>query len=197
MTDHDEPSTVVRVGPDHRDLYLIIIGIVLGVLLGPAVLGRVSPQMYGKMFRGGMPEQRAVEQYEQDLETTRARIIESDATEGVALEEFNARPREDQIRLVAELQKARQDFRQVLVGRNVAIVLAVLALMLVETLLDPSQLGLRSRLATARYALLAVWLALMLAAPTQFATVPVTFLVGLVVMALVAALLPMGRRAST
>lgn len=190
----DDVPQVPRVGPDHRDLYLIVVGIVLGVLLGPAVMGRVSPATYNKLFRGGVSEQLAIQKYDSEQEKLRERLSNSGATEGVALEEFNARPRDERIVLLANLQKAQQAHRSGMMGRNVAIILALLALMLVETLVDPSQLAIRGRLATARYALLAIWLALMLAAPSQFLAVPRTFLAGLVIMALVAALVPMGRR---
>ena len=39
-------------GPDHRDLYLIVVGVLLGVLLGPGVLGRFAPNVYDRIFVG-------------------------------------------------------------------------------------------------------------------------------------------------
>ena len=38
--------------PDQRHLYMLVAGVLLGVLLGPAVLGRLSPQLYDQMFLG-------------------------------------------------------------------------------------------------------------------------------------------------
>lgn len=38
--------------PDQRHLYMLVAGVVLGVLLGPAVLGRLAPEVYDPLFVG-------------------------------------------------------------------------------------------------------------------------------------------------
>ena len=38
--------------PDQRHLYMLVAGVLLGVLLGPAVLGRIAPEIYDPMFLG-------------------------------------------------------------------------------------------------------------------------------------------------
>jgi hypothetical protein len=38
--------------PDQRHLYMLVAGVMLGVLLGPAVLGRLAPSVYDTMFLG-------------------------------------------------------------------------------------------------------------------------------------------------
>ncbi len=38
--------------PDQRHLYMLVAGVLLGVLLGPAVLGRLSAPLYDQMFLG-------------------------------------------------------------------------------------------------------------------------------------------------
>lgn len=38
--------------PDHRAIYMLLAGIVLGIVLGPALLGRVMPEVYQRIFVG-------------------------------------------------------------------------------------------------------------------------------------------------
>ncbi|MEM6256951.1 MAG: hypothetical protein AAGI37_01395 [Planctomycetota bacterium] len=38
--------------PDQRHLYMLVAGVLIGVLMGPAVLGRVSAPLYDQLFTG-------------------------------------------------------------------------------------------------------------------------------------------------
>ena len=74
----------------------------------------------------------------------------------------------------------------------VACVLAVVFLMILETLPAATSIGARSRLATARYAVTALLLALMLAQPWWFGGVSASFLLLIVIAGLAAVMVPLG-----
>lgn len=185
-------------GPDHRDLYLIVVGVLLGVLLGPGVLGRFAPAVYDRIFVGRESVRLITDEMQRlqaETLTTAERIQASGASEE-ALVEALAPGREKaaalQERLIAVVEAERASRR----GRVTAIILTLVAIMVIETLVQPTGATLRGRLATARYALIALWLAFLLAQPHLLREIPIAFLIGLIAVALVAALTPLARRAS-
>ncbi len=66
--------------PDQRHLYMLVAGVLLGVLLGPAVLARLAPQAYDTMFLGSgdlsqlEQAQAELELFLTDEDTRQARI---------------------------------------------------------------------------------------------------------------------------
>ncbi len=180
-----------RLGPDHRDLYLLIVGIVLGILLGPAVLGRVSNGLYQKLMVAGAAQQQALDQFDSDT-VTKLKNLASTGVTPVAVDELARKRKAERKPLEQALQGAQ--FTQE--ARNAAVLLAILALMVFEAMLDPASIrGLarwRGQLATARYALMALWLALLLADPTALEHVNILFVVLLVALGLGVALAPLG-----
>ncbi len=53
MADPNDPEPVALWPlPDQRHLYMIVAGILLGVLLSPAALGRLAPDVYDRVFIG-------------------------------------------------------------------------------------------------------------------------------------------------
>lgn len=48
----DSPRLTLWPLPDQRHLYMLVAGVVLGLLLGPTVLGRFAPQQYDQLFDG-------------------------------------------------------------------------------------------------------------------------------------------------
>jgi len=49
-------DTDLHMGPNHWDLYILVGGIALGLLLSPWVLGRVSPVRHDRLFYGGVQQ---------------------------------------------------------------------------------------------------------------------------------------------
>lgn len=188
MTTSPEPSGLP--GPNHRDLYLIIAGIVVGLLLGPGVLGKLAPTAYDRLFVGAA----AIEKEQREIEAQLTRQIEgivaAGASEAAVQEKLKEADRRQAV-LRQELENARQQR----VGWSAGTVLAILIVMIIETLIDPRNLSLRARLATARYGLIALWLALLLAQPSMGRSLPLLFAGLLAAIALLAALLPLGNSA--
>jgi hypothetical protein len=183
------PENILLPGPDHRDLYLVIAGILLGVLLGPAVLGRVSPATYDKLFVGAA----AIQEERQALDTQLQRDIQRLAATGVSETAIQEKIQAAQAKQ-GEFQKQIEQAREGRAGRAAGIVVVLLIVMILETLVDPRNLWLRARLATARYGLIAIWLALLLAQPALIRALPLPFIALLTAIALVVALVPLGKR---
>lgn len=185
--------------PDLGGLYLLVTGIVLGVLMGPAALGRLAPSAYEDAFVGGAD-------ITQQLNDSRAKIekqlnaLEDIGATDAAIPEQALQAQQQEVVLLAQLQKAQQDHLASLTGWTTALMLAVIAVMMIESLMSPDTnasgtfevspaLG---RLVTARYALCALWIAIMLAQPKLLAQLPIVFAGLLIVVSLAAALVPLG-----
>ncbi len=210
LRNHDEPTAdmptdrpaVVSPFPDVGGVYLLVAGIVLGVLLGPAVFGRLAPSVYEEVFLGGGPiaQQLADEQAETDRQL---QLLEQTGVTEVALTEQLAGREQAMVLLRAQLEEARRQRLGELKGLAGALMLALIGIMLIESLLGPDlsakgpvrvnpALG---RLITARYALAALWIALVLARPALLKQLPIGFVALLIVVALAAALVPLGKKA--
>lgn len=185
----------------HRDLYLLVVGVLLGVLLSPAVLGRLSPQTHEYMFRGGGQVTARVQAKMTELNAELARL-EASGVSDVALREH-----EDQARVEILPLQLRQAVEWVerdrtLTGWMTALIVATLIIMVIESLVTPRPVTADApravvpaavgRLITVRYAMLALWIALALARPTSLSSLPVVFTVLLVAVALAAAFVPLG-----
>lgn len=188
--------------PDTGGLYLLIAGIVLGVLLGPAVLGRAAPGVYLDVFVGGGEYLR---QLNEENEKTQRQIeaLENIDVTGEAIPEQVLGREQELVVLKAQLDQAQRQRIGELTGWTTALMLAVIAVMMVESLVGPElKAGVAAkvppavgRLITARYALAALWIAVVLARPQLLTQVPILFAAGLVVVALGAALVPLGNSA--
>jgi len=187
--------------PDLGGLYLLVAGIVLGVLLGPAVLGRLAPSIYEDAFVGGGQIAR---QLAEDRAQTEKRlgVLEDIGVTDAAIPEQALQRQQHQIVLRAQLQKAQQEHRASLTGWTTALMLAVIALMMLESVLSPDSQNTGTvkvspalgGLVTARYALCALWIAIMLAQPRLLAQLPILFAGLLIAVALAVALVPLGPK---
>ena len=208
--------------PAPRDLHVLAVGLIVGVLLGPAVLGRTAPQTYSQLFNG---HDALTQLREHDHQTT-AQLAALQAT-GVsddALAEHTAdrHAEAQQLRVAAEAIMDRRAWTLVL-----SVGLALFAVAALEAALGPMPTQRRSdpepdesaddsdsditppadadrlviphhtaRFITVRYALLAVAAALLLARPSLLFALPWLFIALLLTVALLAGLLPLGKSKS-
>lgn len=199
-------------GPSHLEIYIIAAGVLLGVLLGPGVLGRVAPQLYDQLFVGAI----AAGQRQDEIAKMRDAVIEQMSLRNkivqdlkdvqvsdvaIAEKEAEFKPRIDaavtKANAAAEAA-ALEDaaFRSGVTARATALILAVLAIMVIEAI-TPAESFLAGRLTTVRYAMLALWLALLIAQPGMLRNLPVGFVAALVLIGVGAAVVPLGRAKPT
>ena len=189
------PTRWVSPFPGLGGLYLLVAGIVLGVLLGPAVLGRLAPSVYEDAFVGGAEQKQALLENKTEVEAQAQTLEEIGVTEA-AIPEHLLQIKQQEILW----QAAKQQHLNTLVGWTTALMLAVIAVMMIESLMSPDTqtnnafvvspaLG---RLATARYALCALWITIMLAQPKLLTQLPILFAGLLVIVSIAAALVPLG-----
>lgn len=176
-------------------LYILTIGLGLGILLGPFVLGRFSPELYEKMFPAGQAaEALAIAEEEAEQKIIRAKTFqeESDVTPdyiNIIIDDINAE--------LADLREALHSARaNIQAPRRTALLLAILVIMGLESALTAPGSAARRRLTIARYALAAVLLGLLLAVPWPLNAMSMVFFGLLLLIALAAAFIPMGKRSS-
>lgn len=185
----------------HRDLYLLVAGVVLGILIGPAVLGRAAPQWYDRVFVGGGEVAAELEAAEAAL-SEELRRLEASGVSGVALREHENQAMQQMLPLHVREAAQRAQREGELMGWMTALIVATLIVMVLESLISPRPMTGGSpravvtpavgRLITVRYALLAVWIILALARPALLQNLPVIFTVLLVAVAMAAAFIPLG-----
>ena len=188
MSTQQAPPT----GPGYRELYLLVVGVIVGVLLGPGVFGHFNPAAYDEWFIGsGKTEpliREAQEKYEADIKSmTEAKITP------VAIEEIRIEFERRMAVLKAQRQAKRDQAALALGGRANALLFAMVAMMILETLASADQAQLRSRLAIARYSLMAVWIALVMAQPGLILHTSVAFAGLVLLVAVLGAVIPMPR----
>lgn len=161
---------------DVRTIYILIVGVVLGVALGPPGLGRFAPQWREAIF-GGSEARQAIREFDEQTGRQLERLLETGVTPA-AVEEFRRRRQAQRRSREASFSADRLERFQRQSGRAQAVVVALLALALLEALTGPGR-----RWTTFRSALLALWLSLVLAEPSLLAEVPWLFAASLVALA--------------
>ncbi len=169
----DKPPAV-RLGPNHWDLYILVAGIATGLMLGPFVLGRISPGRYERLFKGGVDEQAAHDTFVQETTEVikltelklRASGVTADAIPGQIQEVIDEREAEN-AQLMQAVQDARDKTHRTLAVISTCLLGLLVLVMIVEPLFDTiateAVLARRRRLAHARYVVAALWIAVALA----------------------------------
>lgn len=168
--------------PDHREIYLIIGGVIIGILLSPAVLGRISPATHGRWFP-------AIEKAQQRVTAERLNAKAAKTLTELGGAEAFAAISKKQLTVSDEaldqLKRARAHR-----GRLIALILTLMAVMIVEVIAQSAGPLTRLRLARARYVLAAVFAALLLAQPAVLLGLSPMFLLLLLGVTLLAAWTP-------
>lgn len=157
--------------PDHREIYILAIGVLAGILLGPQVFGRLAPDAYQQWFR-------SVEQVQDELATYRRELTES-ATD-LSLEEFRERHEDRLTQLRDQLQQAYR------VRARLTYVVLMLVGVCVAEVIVAGRNDVARRLARLRYILLAIGAAIVLSQPYILMSTPLVF-VGIIALVCIVA----------
>ncbi len=185
-------DSISHTSPGPRDLYILTLAVVAGLLLGPFMLGRLHQPTYNRLFVGVDPVKQieleaATAEYVDKRQRLQATGVTPDAL--IELDDNHAATVEPLVAAMArDMQKHTYGLWQLL-G---ALVVAVLAIMVIEAVVSAHR---RAGLVTARYAILSVWVTIALAQPTMLAELPLLFTLLLIGVAVAAALVPLHRRA--
>ncbi len=162
--------------PAMRDFYVLVIGVVLGVALGPAGLGQYAPSAYDALFGSVRDDVAAIEQFDRETDTNLNRLIDTGVTKTEVVRFGQQREMERGV-LVAALRGNESQRLDQTVGRVNAIVLVMIGLVMMESFLPIKRTAAR----TGQAALLAVWLALVIANPALLRGVSWWFVGGLLI----------------
>lgn len=175
-----KPNPSRDVTPGTYELYVLVVGLLLGILIGPAVLGRIAPEAYDQWVtsRAG-PRPVSLADFEEQTYQSVKNLKSSGVTDAAILEYQQSRASERQ-KVMADdrLEQVRAQMRSL--SRSVALVMAVVAVMVIETAVSARWRGVRRRLMTARYVLIAFWMAFTIAQPVSLSGFPMIFFGGLV-----------------
>lgn len=204
QTDQDsDPSgqaTAPGGGTSTTGVYLLVAAVVLGVLLGPGVLGNALPGAYRSLFGGGSQEYGQIRAYQQETSQLMERLTLTDVTPD-AIAEFQAGRAETMRPLQMAYLAAREKHIARISGLMQSLVLVVVGLSLLESLMGKnagraagggSSGGSPLRgLAAARFGCLATWVVLAAAQPAVLRDVSIITTALVLVVAIVVGLVPM------
>ncbi len=166
------PAASATAAPSSIHLYLLAAGILAGVLLGPAVLGRLAPGTHDAWFVGGGEQAKELARERAGLEG-RLRMLEGVGVTDVAREELAAQETQRLAPLQAQVQAAQAERRRAIYGWLLGALAGVMLLSVAEAVVIPeggaSARPWQHRAARAavgaRFAALAVALAVVAAQP--------------------------------
>ncbi|MEM1107746.1 MAG: hypothetical protein AAGH99_03555 [Planctomycetota bacterium] len=145
--------------PGPTELYILAAGLLLGILLGPAVLGRIAPQAHAALFGGGPATQQLLE-YEDE---TAAMITALNAT-GVTPDAMDEQI-ESRSMMRDMIQEGRDTLMDVQAFRYITFILLAMTACLFVWASSGKTGPILSYLA---YGILALGLAVIVARPSMF-----------------------------
>lgn len=194
-------ATVASPFADARHLYLLGVGLLLGILLGPAVLGRVAPETYAAWFTGAGEAAAEIRAFNEDTAEGLERLIATGVSD-IAIDEYIAE-RDAERQFLPAFGRAvieQNQHEKAWAGRLLALVLTVVVVMGLEAWVGPTPRDGRAvvppalgRLVTIRYALIALWLMLALASPAALLGAPWVFFAMVLLVVMVVGLVPLGK----
>ena len=191
---------------DHRDLYVLIVGLVIGILLSKGFLGAVAPNFYHQVFVGGLAQQKALVAFEEKAAPFKKQVqaYQAENPESpqlppqVAQQAFLMQLKENQLR--GDLATEQSKHAAGMLGILLTLFVALVMVSVLETQVIPNVTKTRAeippmlgRLTRLRYVILAGVLALVTAQPTFLKTIPIVFAIILIGFILVAGLLPFNQ----
>lgn len=179
--------------PTHRDLYVLVAGVLLGVLLGPAILGQLSPSTYRNWFQADQ----TTDQVPFDQGTIQQLLAMDQQNKAEGSETPTAARR-----LSIEHDDPRLSAKPSIAGLSSAVILVLAAVMLIETIIRPQLASSNTltvpwtlgRLVTIRYALMSLWIAMILAQPALLEKIPAMLVALLLAVALLAGFIPLSPK---
>lgn len=182
--------------PHPNHIYLLVVGLVVGMVLSPWVLGNISPETYQRWIAGTGQQVQKLRDLERDQADRLERLQDTGVSSSAVAElerELNREFQAQAQQIALEAQEQVDWLRE----RGLAIWLAILVLMACEALFSDVSRPLVRRLTTGRYALIAVWLGMALAQPAMLRGVPVLFALLLIAVVIIMAIIPMPKRGSS
>lgn len=167
-------------------LYLLAVGLLIGLALSPFVLGRFWPQQYEQLFPA-QEAQQVLDDFDAAYAQRFAKAMTAGATE---TDDLEVQYQVGRAKLTEAVSAARamplSDLRH-------AVMLAMFAVFFMEGVLGATG-PCGQRLAIMRGALMAIWLALLIACPYPFKTISLWLVLALIVAAVLFGLTPTPRR---
>ncbi len=170
---------VPPVPPDHRDMYLLIAGLVIGLVLSPWGIGRfMEDDAYVRWYYGGGAAlnefQAFANEHAQEVKNRDTELLDRLKATGVTKEAVDEMRNE----LFAQAQAEVKPYEEAMTAERAvhetwyrgllfAMIVASVILMFLEPLFEATGplSSVRRRLVTGRYGLLAIWLGFALAKP--------------------------------
>ena len=185
-------------------MYILLAGLIIGLAMCPWIMGRfMSVESFQKWYLGGAKEFDAYVEFqkEQNIHIGKEKLDKEAKLKATGVTEIAIKEAMDAIDEAARLERvrypeavnaARQEHLRWLISFVSALVIATALVMFIEPIFEPRgrTAVIRRRLVTARYVLIAAWVATSLAKPAYLTSLSPLFVFLLVTVAILAAIVP-------